>query len=71
MLSTNGNRIESLGIIYRDNNKTIEGFALSKIFFDENYIECQKFISDLDFENPVFEIVQKGKFVIGEKTVSQ
>ena len=71
VLSTNGNRIESLGIIYRDNNKTIEGFALSKIFFDENYIECQKFISDLDFEIPVFEIVQKGKFVIGEKTVSQ
>ncbi len=71
VLSTNGNRIESFGIIYRDKSKTIEGFALSKIFFDENYIECQKFISDLDFENPIFEIVQKGKFIIGEKTVNQ
>jgi LPS export ABC transporter protein LptC len=71
VLSTNGNRIESIGLVYRDNNKTIEGFALSKIFFDDNYIECQNFISDLDFENPVFEKVQKGKFVIGEKTVNQ
>jgi len=70
VLSTNGNRIESIGLIYRDNSKTIEGFALSKIFFDENYIECQKFISDLDFENPVFETVQKGKFIIGEKTAN-
>lgn len=66
--STNGNRIESIGLLYRDYNKTIEGFALSKIFFDDNYIECQNFISDLDFENPVFEKVQKGKFSIGEKT---
>lgn len=71
VLSTNGNRIESIGLVYRDNNKTIEGFALSKIFFDDNYIECQNFISDLDFENPVFEKVQKGKFVIGEKTANQ
>ena len=71
VLSTNGNRIESIGLVYRDNNKTIEGFALSKIFFDDNYIECQNFISDLDFENPVFEKVQNGKFVIGEKTVNQ
>ncbi|HAX97577.1 MAG TPA: LPS export ABC transporter periplasmic protein LptC [Candidatus Atribacteria bacterium] len=71
VLSTNGNRIESFGIIYRDNSKTIEGFALSKIFFDDNYIECQNFISDLDFENPVFEIVQNGKFVIGEKSANQ
>jgi LPS export ABC transporter protein LptC len=71
VLSTNGNRIESIGLVYRDNNKTIEGFALSKIFFDDNYIECQNFISDLDFENPVFEKVQKGKFAIGEKTANQ
>jgi len=66
--STNGNRIESIGLLYRDYNKTIEGFALSKIFFDDNYIECQNFISDLDFENPVFGKVQKGKFSIGGKT---
>jgi LPS export ABC transporter protein LptC len=71
VLSTNGNRIESIGLVYRDNNKTIEGFTLSKIFFDDNYIECQNFISDLDFENPVFEKVQKGKFAIGEKTANQ
>ncbi|NLJ48257.1 MAG: LPS export ABC transporter periplasmic protein LptC [Candidatus Atribacteria bacterium] len=70
VLSTNGNRIESIGLLYRDSNKTLEGFALSKIFFDDNYIECQNFISDLDFENPVFEKVQKGKFSIREKNPS-
>ena len=69
--SSNGNRIESFGLIYRDSDKTIEGFSLSKIFFDENYIECQNFISDLDFENPVFEKVQMGKFIIGEKISNQ
>jgi len=65
--SSNGNRIETSGLIYRDGNKTLEGFSLSKIFFDENYIECQNFISDLDFENPVFEKIQQGKFIIGNK----
>jgi len=71
VLSSNGDRIESFGLVYRDRNKTIEGFSLSKIFFDENYIECQNFISDLDFENPVFEKVQMGKFIIGDKSPNQ
>ncbi len=71
VLSSNGDRIESFGLVYRDRNKTIEGFSLSKIFFDENYIECQNFISDLDFENPVFEKVQMGKFIIEDKSPNQ
>jgi len=65
--SSKGDRIESLGIIYRDQEKTLEGFALSKIFFGDNYIECEKFISDLDFENPVFEDILLGKFIIEDK----
>ncbi|GEM_PF-649850 len=71
VLSSNGNRIETSGLIYRDRNKILEGFALSKIFFDQNYIECQSFISDLDFESPVFENIRHGSFIIGKKQVGE
>lgn len=65
VVSREGNRIYTEELLYRDRAKTIETQSHTRVFFDGNAIECERLVSDIDFENPEFYNIIRGTFQIG------
>ncbi|MEI6157043.1 MAG: LPS export ABC transporter periplasmic protein LptC [Atribacterota bacterium] len=67
VVSDTGDRIQTDLLFYHDQGKILESPSSTRVFFDQNFIECIGFISDIDFKKPEFYSILQGKFSIGQK----
>lgn len=65
VISRGGDRIVTQELLYRDQLKMLETKSFTQVFFNGNFIECERLTSDIDFNHPQFYKIRKGSFQIG------